>query len=330
MPTATPQDESRSARIDRAALFELLRYSPHAGQQLVHDSKARFRVLSCGVRWGKSTCASMEAVCALLEPRDQSMGWIVAPTYDLTMHILTRVRVAILQYMPHRVLDDDTRSSRLVVQNLGGGTSEVRAKTADNPTSLLGEALDWMIVDEAAKMRAEVWESYLAPRLVDRRGWALLISTPRGLNWFFESWRLGQAGHDPEYESWRGPTLDNPNLKAEVVAGEKSRLTRGAYEQEYEARFEGEELLPCEECGGPSDAVPGLLVTLDYASVPRCGRCGGEVDYEGHTIVARTEKGLRRLFVIDGSAGWRKKRLELDPLVAAEVERRFITEQFTR
>jgi hypothetical protein len=35
---------------------------------------------------------------------------------------------------------------------MAGGQSEIRAKSADNPISLLGEGLDWVVVDEAARV----------------------------------------------------------------------------------------------------------------------------------------------------------------------------------
>lgn len=75
--------ETRSSRfrLDKEAIFADLGYVPHAGQLEVHRSKALRRVLACGVRWGKSTCAAMEAIAAALEPREASLGWFVGPTY---------------------------------------------------------------------------------------------------------------------------------------------------------------------------------------------------------------------------------------------------------
>ena len=75
-----------------------------------------------------------------------------------------------------------------MIRNLGGGLSEIRAKTADNPVSLLGEGLDWLIVDEAAQLKPAIWNSFLSQRLIDKQGWALLISTPRGKGWFYDAW----------------------------------------------------------------------------------------------------------------------------------------------
>ena len=89
-------------RVEKAELFRLLRYEPHPGQWLVHNSKARFRVLACGSRFGKSTAASMEVVAAMLAPAESTLGWICAPTVELTGFVMDRVRIAFLDRMPHR------------------------------------------------------------------------------------------------------------------------------------------------------------------------------------------------------------------------------------
>src|SRR5215813_5842877 len=90
-------------------LFAACGYKPHPGQELVHRSRASRRVLACGVRWGKSTAAAMEAVAALLEPRDRALGWIVAPTYDSARRIFDEVVRTLHQHFAHRVLRYDAR-----------------------------------------------------------------------------------------------------------------------------------------------------------------------------------------------------------------------------
>lgn len=301
-------NQSPVARLNKAALFNWLRYEPHPGQICVHESDARFRVLVCGTRWGKTTLGAMEAACALLQPRESSLGWLVAPTSDLTRLTMDRVRIALLEHMRTRVLEDDTRGGRVVVRNLGGGQSQLRCMSTDNPTALLGEAVDWVILDEASKVREGVWDAYLAPRLVDRVGRALILSTPRSVDsWLFRAWHRGQKGRDAEYESWRGPTADNPHVRAEVIAAERRRLPGEVFAQEYLARFAGEDALPCDMCSGPSESVPGLLVTLDHAKTPRCTDCGCEVDDRGQTVVGRSASGARQFAVIDGGTGLAKK-----------------------
>ena len=75
---------------------------------------------------------------------------------------------------------------RLILRNMAGGLSEIRGKSADNPVSLLGEGLDWVIVDEAARLKPSIWEGHLSQRLIDKHGWALLISTPGGKGYFYD------------------------------------------------------------------------------------------------------------------------------------------------
>ncbi|MGH9363378.1 MAG: hypothetical protein ACRD2T_15830, partial [Thermoanaerobaculia bacterium] len=125
----------------------------------------------------------------------------------------------------------------LALRNLAGGLSEIRAKSADSPVSLLGEGLDWLVVDEAARLRPTIWDSHLSQRLIDKRGWALLISTPHGKGWFYDLWRRGQGGEDREFESWNQPSWANPYLPGDLIEGQRHRIPERVFRQEYEAQF---------------------------------------------------------------------------------------------
>jgi hypothetical protein len=123
---------SPKLRLDKLALFRQLNYEPHPGQLAVHVSTASRRVLACGVRWGKSVCASMEAVAAAMSPAESSLGWIVAPSYSLTDLIFQRVRAVIEERLAHRVVRIENRERTIVLRNLLGGLSW-------NPRSLGGQ-----------------------------------------------------------------------------------------------------------------------------------------------------------------------------------------------
>jgi hypothetical protein len=285
-------------RVRKRALFRQLGYKPHPGQVLVHRSKAKRRVLACGTRWGKSLCASMEGVAALLQPCEESRGWIVAPTYNLCGRTFLIVESAIRKHWPHRLVASNTKERRVIVRNLGGGLSELACKSADRPVGLLGAALDWMIVDEAARLRDDVWQRFLSPRLIDRDGWALLVSTPTGTNWFYREFRRGLR-REPGFESWSSPSSDNPHLPEGVIEEERERMAEDVYEQEYLAQFAGAQTEPCLVCGGPSRDVPMVHITTDRASLGECPECGEVVDAEGRTIVHRTADGQAVVRVID-------------------------------
>ncbi|HKX45927.1 MAG TPA: hypothetical protein VJP77_04445 [Planctomycetota bacterium] len=222
--------------VDKQALFRHLDYVPHPVQLEVHLSTARRRALACGVRWGKTLCAAMEGLAAALEPKERSMGWIVAPTYDLADKVFRELLLVAATKLRHRVVAMKENERRLVIRNLGGGVSEIRGKSADNPVSLLGEGLDWVVVDEAARLKPAIWEGHLSQRLIDKKGWALLISTPRGKGWFFELFHRGKRG-DPDHASWNCPSWSNPYLDAATIEAERGRLPERVFRQEYGGEF---------------------------------------------------------------------------------------------
>jgi len=225
--------------IDKEKLFADLGYRPHPGQLEIHRSRAPRRVLACGVRWGKSLSAAMEGIAAALLPCQRSFGWVVAPTYELADKIFREIVLFVTMHLRTRIVKLTERE--IVLVNLGGGRSSIRAKSADNTDSLLGEGLDWLIVDEAARLKPEIWQSHLSQRLIDKRGWALLISTPRGKGWFFDLYRRGQDPEDQDHQSWNLPSWSNPFLDREVIEKERERLPERIFRQEFGGEFiEGE------------------------------------------------------------------------------------------
>lgn len=283
-PTMTKPTKSE-VRLCKRALFGGLGYTPHAGQWTVHRSKAPRRVVACGTRWGKSTLAAYEAIAYLLEPRDRALGWLVAPTYELTRRIADRVVSILYDHMRHRVLSYNPRAHSIVVANLGGGRSELRARSADRPAGLLGDALDFLIVDEAVMIREDTWDQYISARLIDRHGSALLLSTPTSVqSWFFRQYRRG--GRDPDYEAFSMPTASNPHITPELIEAERGRLDAETFASQYLAQFSGIDVYPCDVCGGPKVGV-SCVVSLHGDEKPCvCRACGKLVGKDGLTRVS--------------------------------------------
>lgn len=294
-----PETTGSVPRLRKRELFASLGYTPHAGQVLVHKSKAPRRVLACGVRWGKSTCGSMEAIAALFDLKAQSLGWLVVPTYSLGDRIFQEVTRTIREHLPHRILDLSDREQRIVVRNLAGGVSELRVKSADNPTSLLGQALDYAIIDEAARLKADVWERHVSQRLLDRKGWALMLSTPAGPGYFHRLFKRGQKNRDAMFESWSSPTWTNPLVDREFVEAERARLSEDTFRQEYGGEFVGIETEPCERCGGPSPRVSGCIILNDGDVLRTCVECGRPVDEDGKTHVVLWPNGREHVSIIE-------------------------------
>ena len=209
---------------------------PHAGQQVVLDSEARFRVMNCGRRWGKTKLAAKIFVQKSRE--DNQMLWWVAPTYK----VVKRGYAEVLRQLPDGVLthepppDTNFDAGRSVILKFKNG-SRMEFYSAERPEGMLGEGVDFAVFDEAAIMPGRIWNQIVRPTLMDRMGQALFISTPRGRNWFYRVWQQGQDPQQKQWASWTFPSSTNPHLPPSEVEDMQQTLPRLEYEQEVEAKF---------------------------------------------------------------------------------------------
>lgn len=122
-----------------------------------------------------------------------------------------------------------------VMEFPGGGRLSVYS--ADNDVGLRGEAFDVVIVDEAAMIREETYTDVLIPTLADRDGRMLLISTPKGRNWFYREWLRGHHGM-PGYAAFHAPSNANPLATIRRAAElARDRVSDRTYRQEWLAEF---------------------------------------------------------------------------------------------
>lgn len=205
-----------------------IQYKPHPKQKLFHYSKARFRILAAGRRFGKSEAAVNEAIKASTKPK--SICWIVAPTYQQSMINLRKLK----KFLPPEIIKNINKSEKYI-ELINGSTLWI--KSGDNPDTLRGEGIDFLIIDEAAMVKREAWEESLRPALSDTKGKAIFISTPKGPNWFMDLWTRGQDPEYQDYESWRFITADNPFIAPDEIAEAKRTLPELVFNQEYMSMF---------------------------------------------------------------------------------------------
>jgi hypothetical protein len=213
----------------------------HPGQTAIRRSPARFKVLACGRRWGKTRLGA--ALC-LETGLAGGAAWWVAPSYKVAAVGWRQIKGLAAQ-VPGAVVREGDRKADLP----GGGWIQVRS--ADFPDSLRGEGLDRVVLDECAFVAEGAWSESIRPALSDRKGDALLISTPKGRNWFWRLWTKGQ-GVGGEWASWRFPSVSNPHLDPAEVEAARLDLPERVYQQEYRAEF-------LEESGGVFRRVPEAI-----------------------------------------------------------------------
>lgn len=231
-------------------------YKPHDGQLKIHRSKARFRVVACGRRYGKTLLSCNEIAKFALEHKSAVCAW-VAPTYRQSKIAYRLVRNAlrgVISYKSDSELRVDLRSG-----------SSITFFSSDNYDALRGYGFHAIIMDECADIDERAWTEVLRPTLSDTNGWALMIGTPKGRNFFF---RLFVRGRDPEYSDWESftaPTSDNPFIPEAEIEAAKRDLPEDTYAQEYGATF-------LEESAGVFRRIESILKgKLDFDYAPEYG-----------------------------------------------------------
>lgn len=187
-----------------------------------------------GRRIGKSKLGGHEIIAQAVIP--ESYIWIVGPTMDLAEK---EFRVAWEYIVNKELIPVRRKSERELFMQLSNGT-QIECRSEENPDQLIGEGLDLIVCAEAARLKHRTWDQYLRPALADRRGHALLTSTPRGFNWFFDFFNRGQKGHPDHQKGWRSwqiPSRMNPILSDEEIDEARRTSTPEAFQQEWEAKF---------------------------------------------------------------------------------------------
>lgn len=181
-----------------------MKWSPHPTQWTVRQSEARFKIIDCGRRWGKTLFAWMELLNKAWEK--PGLYWWVAPVYKELMPISQIIRETT---PPEIIARKYIMQNRYTFIELKNG-AEIYFHNASTEDSLRGSGLDGLVIDEAASLKGLRYDEELRPSLMDKKGWLIAIGTPKGRNWFYTMWLRGQDGEAwPEYESWQYSSYEN-------------------------------------------------------------------------------------------------------------------------
>jgi len=191
---------------------------PHLNQQVILDSSKRFRVVMCGRRFGKSELSQIEIISnALLGERVA----YITPTYKLAKTFFDKL----VQSLPF-----EHNRSDLTIKFPNTGSIEFY--TGERLDGLRGRKFHFVVIDEASFIPnlEDGWLNSIRPTLTDYKGRALFLSTPRGKNFFYS---LYLKGGEPDWESFRFSTYDNPYIDKGEIDDAKRQLPEIVFNQEY-------------------------------------------------------------------------------------------------
>jgi len=199
-------------------------------QQDVFNDETRFKVIAAGRRTGKSRLAAWMLILKALEDSPGGVFY-VAPTQGQARDIMWSTIFDLAS-----PIIKGQNVNNLTITLINGAT--ISLKGADRPDTMRGVSLKFLVMDEYADMKPDVWEVILRPALADQKGKAVFIGTPQGRNHFYDLYRYAELGDDDTYRAWHFTSYDNPLLDPEEINVAKKSMSSYAFRQEFLASFE--------------------------------------------------------------------------------------------
>ena len=271
--------------------FSLLKW-----QQEVFKDTTRFKVVAAGRRCGKSRLSAVTLLIEALNCPEGSAVMYIAPTLGQARTIIWD-----LLHDLGRPIIKGSHVNNLEITLVNGRKILVRG--ADNPDSLRGVSLVYVVLDECAFIKQDVWEKIIRAALSDKKGRALFISTPSGRNWFYDVFKLGQAeegeeGHDKEWKSWHFTTKDNETIDPQEIEAAQRTLSSFAFKQEYLSSFDnaGSDVFKEEWLRYSDEPNYGsYVIAIDLAGFEQVGKNAGsakrKLDEHAISIVKIEDNG---------------------------------------
>jgi len=207
--------------------------SPHEKQIAYDECTARFTVAYAGRRSGKTEIAKRRLVRKALSYSASHDGLFVAaaPTFAQAKSIWwADLKAMVPQWAIQRIIN-----STLSIY-LKTGT-ELKVMGLDEPARLEGRPIDYIVIDEFASCKMEVWQHHLRPALdtVGRPGSASFIGVPEGRGHYYDLVRKAEADDTGEWEAFHWVSADI--LPNSVIESARRELDPLVFEQEYEGSF---------------------------------------------------------------------------------------------
>ena len=202
----------------------------HEKQLEIFNDEHRFKVVAAGRRFGKSRLAAWTLIIEALKSTEKDVFY-VAPTYQQARDILW----SLLKEIGHDVIASAHENTSVLTLING---RKIYLKGSDRPDTLRGVGLAYVVIDEYADMKPQVFEQILRPALADVQGGALFIGTPKGRNHFYELFKYCESGKDDEWKGFHYTSYDNPLLPHSEIEKAKLSMSSFAFRQEFMASFE--------------------------------------------------------------------------------------------
>jgi hypothetical protein len=157
---------------------------------------------------------------------------------------------------------------------IGPQGSQLSFHSGERPDTLPGDDIDGAILDEASRLREQVFNITVSTVLATE-GWILAISTPHGRNWFYHQCKKGFQG-EPGYFYKRFTSVRNPTMSRTALLQTMRSVPKFVFDELILAKFVSDvastfpSLAPCSTHSLPRNRPePGrkYLIAMDVGQI---------------------------------------------------------------
>ena len=207
-------------------------YTPRVLQAKLHNELARFNVVVCHRRFGKTVFAINQMIKSAIQDLQLVKK---APRYAYLAPLFKQAKTVAwdeLKRLLYDFPDVKFNEAELRADFMG---ARIQLYGADNPDTLRGIYLDGVILDEYAQMNPKMYSEVIRPALSDRKGWGIFIGTPKGKNEFYDIYHTAK-----EKKGWKRflfKASETGILDDEELEMAQQDMAESEFEQEYECSW---------------------------------------------------------------------------------------------
>ncbi len=207
-------------------------YTPRELQAQLHTALARFNVVVCHRRFGKTVFAINQMIKSAVEDLQTGKK---APRYAYLAPLFKQAKTVAWDELKRLLIDfPDIKFNEAELRADFMG-ARIQLYGADNPDTLRGIYLDGVILDEYAQMNPKMYSEVIRPALSDRKGWAVFIGTPKGKNEFYDLYH--SANDKKGWKRFLFKASETGILDDEELELAKQDMADTEFEQEYECSW---------------------------------------------------------------------------------------------
>ena len=156
----------------------------------------------------------------------------IAPTYSQAK----KIAFDYLKYYTKNIPGTKYNETELRADFVNG--ARITLLSSENPDSIRGIYLNGVVIDETAQINSELLSEVITPALSDRKGFMVLIGTPKGMaNIFYDYYQKAQA--DPKWFLYIAKASETKIVDDDELAAALDVMGSQKYSQEFECSFLG-------------------------------------------------------------------------------------------